>query len=184
MPVAEFAYNNSYHAYIDMAPYEALYSKRCQSPLWWHKPGKASLLGADLVRQTTEQVKKIRNKILATQNRKKSYADNKRKPLEFQKWDHISLRFTPTTGIGKATKIKKLGPRFIGPFEILKRIGPVTYQIGWPPNLPNFHDVFHVSQLWKYILDPSNLLTPKSAQLKEDLTFHILPIRIVDRSAK
>ena len=77
-------------------------------------------MGPDLVRQTTEQVKKIKSKILTAQNRQKSYADKRRKPLEFQEGEHIFLKVTPTIGIGRAIRVKKLTPLFIGPYQILK----------------------------------------------------------------
>jgi len=167
-----------------MAPYEALYGRKCQSPLCWFKTGEQSLLGPDLVRQTTEQIKKIKERILTSQSRQKSYADRRRKPLEFCEGEHVFLRISPTTGIGRTIKVKKLSPRFIGPFEILKRVGPVAYQVALPPNLANLHDVFHVSQLRKYNPDPSHILEPESIQLKEDLTMSLTPIKILDRAEK
>ena len=145
MPLAEFTYNNSYHASIGMAPYEALYGRKCQSPLCWYESGEQSLLGLELVRQTTEQIKKIRNKILTAQNRQKNYADVRRKPLEFQEGDHVFLKITPTTRVSRVIKVKKLSPRVIGPFQILKRVGLVVYRVALPPHLSNLHDVFHVS---------------------------------------
>ena len=179
LPLIEFAYNNSHHASISMAPYEALYGRKCQSPLCWFEPGEQSLLGPDLVRQTTEQIRRIRDKILTAQSRQKSYADKRRKPLEFQEGEHVFLKITPTTGIGRAMKVRKLSPRFLGPFQILKRVGSVAYQMALPPNLSNLHDVFHVSQLRKYHSDPSHLLEPESVQLREDLTFNLPLSRIV-----
>ena len=150
LPLIEFSYNNSFHASISMALYDALYGRKWQSPLCWYELGEASLLGPDLVRQTTEQVKKIRNKILTAQSQQKSYADKRRKPLEFQEGDHVFLKVTPTMGIGRALKVRKLSPQFKGPFQILKWIGLVVYQIALPPNLSNFHNVFYVSQLRQY----------------------------------
>ena len=184
LPLIEFAYNNSFHASIGMAPYEALYGRKCQSPLCWYEPGEQSLLGPDLVRQTTEQIKGIRERILTAQSRQKSYADKRRKPIEFQEGEHVFLKITPTTGIGRAIRVKKLSPRFLGPFQILRRIGTVAYQIALPPQLSNLHNVFHVSQLRKYNSDPSHLLEPENVQLREDLTFDLPPMRIIDRKVK
>ena len=104
--------------------------------------------------------------------------------LEFQERGNVFLKITPTTGVGRAIKVKKLSPRFIGPFQILKRVGPVAYRVALPPHLSNLHHVFHVSQLKKYQLDPTHFLEPESIQLKDDLTFHVPPARIVDRSTK
>ena len=168
LPLAEFTYNNSYHASIGMAPYKVLYGRKCQSPLCWYELGELNLLGPDLVRQITEQIKKIQSKMLTAQSRQKSYADTKRKPLEFQEGD-MFLKITPTTGIGRAIKVKKLSPRFIGPFQILKRIGSVAYRIALPSHQSNLHNIFHVSQLRKYQPDPTHLLEPQSIQLKDNL---------------
>ncbi|XP_072081170.1 uncharacterized protein [Arachis hypogaea] len=184
MPLVEFAYNNSFHASIGMAPYEALYGQKCQSPLCWYEFGEVSVLGPDLIAETTENIKKIRARILTGQSRQKSYADQRRKPLEFEVGEHIFLRVTPTTGIGRAIKTKKLNPRYIGPFEVLKRFGPVAYQVALPPHLSNLHDVFHVSQLRKYTSNAAHVLEPKSVKLKENLTLQVTPVRIDDTSVK
>ncbi|XP_072071794.1 uncharacterized protein [Arachis hypogaea] len=114
----------------------------------------------------------------------KSYADQRRKPLEFEVGEHVFLRVTPATGIGRAIKTKKLNPRYIGPFEVLKRFRPVAYQVALPPHLSNLHDVFHVSQLRKYTSDLGHVLEPKSVELKEILTFQVTPVRIDDTSVK
>ena len=98
---------------------------------------------------------------MTAQSRQKSYADQRRKPLEFEVGEHVFLRVTPTTGIGRAIKTKKLNPRYIGPFEVLKRFGPVAYQVALPPHLSNLHDVFHVSQLRKYTSDAAHVLEPE-----------------------
>ena len=105
-----------------------LYGKKCQFPLCCAQ----SLLGPDLVRQTTEQVKRIKERILTAQSRQKSYADKRRKVLEFQEREHIFLKITPTTGIVRAMRVKKLSPYFLGPFQILKRIGSGAYRMALP----------------------------------------------------
>ncbi|XP_025664721.1 uncharacterized protein [Arachis hypogaea] len=167
-----------------MAPYKALYGWKCQSPLCWYEADEASVLGPDLVAETTEKIKKIRARILTTQSRQKSYADQRRKSLEFEVGEHVFLRVTPTTGIGRAIKIKKLNPRYIGPFEILRRFGPVAYQVALPPHLSNLHDVFHVLQLCKYTSDAAHVLEPETVELRENLTFQVTPVRIDDTSVK
>ncbi|XP_015947209.1 uncharacterized protein LOC107472171 [Arachis duranensis] len=103
MPLVEFAYNSSYHASIRMAPYEALYGKKCQPPLCWYETGEKSLLGPEMMAETTEQVKKIRDRMLTAQSCQKSYADQKRKPLKFEEEDHVLLKATPTTGLRRYT---------------------------------------------------------------------------------
>ncbi|XP_016173011.1 uncharacterized protein LOC107615466 [Arachis ipaensis] len=182
MPLVEFVYNNSFRASIGMAPYE--YGRKCQSPLFWYESGEASALGPDLVAETMEKIKKIRARILTALSRQKSYADQRRKPLEFEVGEHVFLRVTLTTGIGRAIKTKKMNPRFIGPFEIQRPFGPVVYQVAFPPHLSNLHDVFHVSQLCKYTPDAAHVLEPKSIELRENLTFRVTPMRIDDTSVK
>ncbi|XP_072064369.1 uncharacterized protein [Arachis hypogaea] len=117
-------------------------------------------------------------------SRQKRYADQSRKPLEFEEGEHVFLRVTPTTGVGRAIKTKKLSPCYIGPFEILKKIRPVAYRIALSLHLSNLHDVFHVSQLRKYTPDASHVLEPESIQVREDLTLPITPVRIDDTSIK
>ena len=184
LPLAEFAYNNSYHASIQMAPYEALYGRKCQSPLCWTELSEKKLYGPDLVEQTTEQIKLIRKRLLAAQSRQKSYADKRRRPLEFEVGDHVFLKVSPVTGIGRAIKRRKLSPRYIGPFEILTKRGPVAYQLALPPNLSRLHDVFHVSQLKKYQPDPEHVIEYEDIDVQDDHTYVVEPERIIDRQEK
>jgi hypothetical protein len=184
LPLVEFAYNNSYHSSIGMAPYEALYGRKCRSPLCWCEVGEKSLVGPDLVQETTDKIKTIRERMRTAQSRQKSYADKRRKPLEFQEGEHVFLRITPKTGVGRAIKVKKLNPRFMGPFQILKRVGSVAYQLALPPPLSNLHNVFHVSQLRSYVSDKSHVITPESVQLKDNLIFKPKPTQIIDKSIK
>ncbi|XP_028758654.1 uncharacterized protein LOC114717611 [Neltuma alba] len=95
----------------------------------------------------------------------KSYANHQRRSLEFEVDDHVFLKVSPVTGVGRSIKAKKLTPRFMGPYEILERIGPVTYQIALQPHLSYLHDVFHVSQLKKYHPDPSHVIEPEEVEL-------------------
>ncbi|XP_025647225.1 uncharacterized protein [Arachis hypogaea] len=122
--------------------------------------------------------------MLIAQSRQKSYDDQIRKPLEFEEGEHIFLKVTPTTGVGRAIKTKKLNPRYIGLFEILKRIRPVAYRIALPLHLSNLHDMFYVSQLRKYSPDATHVLEPESIEVREDLTLPVTPVRIDDTSIK
>lgn len=173
LPLIEFTYNNSYHASIGMAPYEALYGRKCQTPLCWYKDGENILVDPELVQQTTEKVGLIQERIKTSQSRHKIYVYQRRRPLEFHEGDHVFLRVTPTTGVGRALESKKLSPKFIGPFQILKRVGVVAYEIALPPNLANLHSVLHVSQLRNYMADSSHVITPDDIQLKDNLSFEV-----------
>ncbi|XP_027933068.1 uncharacterized protein LOC114188674 [Vigna unguiculata] len=158
LPLVEFTYNNSFHTSIGMAPYEALYGRRCRTPLCWYQDGESVMVGPELLRQTTKKVKLIQERMKASQSRQKSYADQRRRPLEFAVGDHIFLRITPTTGVGRAIRSRKLSPKFIGSYQILRRIRPVAYEIALPPQLSNLHPIFLVSQLRRYVADPSHVL--------------------------
>nr|KYP44773.1 Retrotransposable element Tf2 [Cajanus cajan] len=184
LPLIEFTYNNSFHSSIGMTPYETLYGRRCRTPLCWFETGENLILGPELVQQTMKKIKMIQEKLRMTQSRQKSYADRRKRPLEFHEGDHVFLKVTPTTRIGRVMKSKKLTPRFIGPYQILKKIGPVAYQISLPPFLSNLHNVFHVSQLRKYISDLSHVIIPDTVQLKDNLTYETMPVQITDRRIK
>ena len=111
-----------------MAPYEALYGRPCRSPLCWTGVGESSIIGPDLIRDTSEKVILIRQRLLTAQSRQKSYVDVRRKPLEFEVGDHVFLKVMPKRGVVRFGKRGKLSPRFIGPFEILERVGIVAYR--------------------------------------------------------
>ena len=116
-----------------MAPYETLYGRSCRSPLCWTKVGESSITGPDLIKDTSEKVSLIRQRLFTAQSRQKSYADVPRRPLEFEVGDHVFLKVVPKRGVVKFGKCGKLSPRFIGPFEILERIGTVAYRLVLPP---------------------------------------------------
>ena len=128
-----------------MAPYEALYGRPYRSPLCWIEVGESSITGPDLIRDTSEKVSLIR-RLLMAQSRHKSYTDVRRRPLEFEVGDHVFLKVMPKRGVVRFDKCGKL-PRFIGPFEILERIGTVAYRLALPPSMSGVHEVFHVSML-------------------------------------
>ncbi|XP_057459254.1 uncharacterized protein LOC130749915 [Actinidia eriantha] len=158
LPLVEFAYNNSYQASIQMAPFEALYGRPCRSPLCWTEVGEASIFGPDLVQETTEKIKVIRKRLVTAQSRQKCYADRHRRPLSFSVGDHVFLKISPRRGLMRFGKSGKLSPRFIGPFQILDKAGEVAYRLALPPQLSGVHPVFHVSMLRKYNRDPSHVL--------------------------
>ncbi|GLT29333.1 hypothetical protein SLA2020_042070 [Shorea laevis] len=180
LSMAEFAYNNSYQSSIRMAPFEALYGRRCRSPVCWTEVGERSILGPELVQQSSEIVQLIKERLRAAQSRQKSYADRRRRDLEFEVGDQVFLKVSPTRGVLRFGIRGKLSPRYIGPYPILERIGGVAYRLELPGNLAGVHDVFHVSLLRKYVPDPSHIIDPEPIQLREDLTYDEHPIRILD----
>ena len=150
LPLIEFSYNNSFHASIGMPPFEALYGRKCRSPLYWDEVGERKILGPELVQQTKEKIELIRQRLVAAQNRQSKYANQHRKDIEFETGDLVLLKVSPWKGVLRFGKKGKLSPRFIGPFEILKRVGKVAYELALPPNLQHIHNVFHVSMLRRY----------------------------------
>ncbi|KAL5575189.1 hypothetical protein UlMin_016888 [Ulmus minor] len=184
LPLVEFSYNNSYQATIGMAPYEALYGRKCRSPIHWDEVGERKLLGPEIVQKTVDIVEKIRQQMKTAQSRQKSYADRRRKPLEFAIGDKVFLKVAPMKGVMRFGKRGKLSPRFVGPFEILERIGDLAYRVALPPAMSGIHNVFHVSMLRKYTPDPSRVLSYDTLDLRQDLTFEELPVKILDREEK
>ncbi|GKE40033.1 putative reverse transcriptase domain-containing protein, partial [Tanacetum coccineum] len=135
LPLAEFSYSNSYHSSIRCAPFEALYGRKCRKPVLWAEIGEGSLIGPELVQETTDKVVLIKEKLKAARDRQKSYADNRRKPLEFEVGDKVLLKVSPWKGVMRFGKKGKLAPRYVGPFEILERICPVAYRLRLPNEL-------------------------------------------------
>ncbi|GJV41048.1 putative reverse transcriptase domain-containing protein [Tanacetum coccineum] len=98
-PLVEFSYNNSYHASIKAAPFEALYGRKCRSPVCWTEVGEAQILGPELIQETTEKIVQIKQRMQAARDRQKSYADLKRKPMDFQVGDNVMLKVLPWKGV-------------------------------------------------------------------------------------
>ena len=120
--------------------------------------GESSITGPDLIRDTLKKVGLIRRRLLTTQSRQKSYTDKRRRPLEFKVGDHVFLKVIPKRGVVKFDKRGKLSQRFIGPFEILERVGIIAYRLALPPSMSGIHEVFHVSMLRKYTLDLTHVV--------------------------
>ncbi|GKB69117.1 putative reverse transcriptase domain-containing protein [Tanacetum coccineum] len=120
-PSVEFSYNNSYHASIKAAPFEALYGRKCHSPICWSEVGEVQLTGPEIVQETTEKIIQIKQRIQAARDRQKSYADLKRKPMEFQVGDKVMLKVSPWKGVVRFGKRGKLNPRYVGPFQSVRK---------------------------------------------------------------
>ena len=158
MPLVEFAYNNSYQASIRMVQYETLYGRPYRSPIGWTEVEENSITGPDLIRDTLEKVSFIRQRLLTARSLQKSYVDVRRRPLEFEVGDHVFLKVMPKRGVVRFSRCGKLSPRFIGPFEILERIGTVVYWLALPPSMIGVHEVFHISMLRKYTPDTAHVV--------------------------
>jgi hypothetical protein len=147
LPYAEFSYNNGYQASLGMSPFEALYGRKCRTPLMWSEVGERALVGPALIKEAEERVADIREKLKAAQSRQKSYADKKRREASFNPGDFAYLKVSPIRGTRRFQVHGKLSPRYIGPYKVLKRVGVVAYQLELPEEMSDIHPVFHVSQL-------------------------------------
>jgi len=158
LSLAEFAYNNSYQKSIRMAPFEALYGRRCRTPMNWSEAGERSFFGPDMVSEAEDQVRLIQANLKTAQSRQKSYADKRCRPLIFEVGDHVYLRVSPMKGVQRFGMKGKLAPRYVGPFPIIERCGPVAYRVELPPHLTVVHNIFHVSQLKKCLRVPNEVV--------------------------
>ena len=145
LPYAEFSYNNSYQASLKMAPFEALYGRRCRPPLMWDEVGDRQLFGPDLIKESEEKVKLICYRLKVAQSRQKSYADTKRKEVVYEIGNRAYLRVSPLRALKRLGVKGKLAPRFVGPYRVLEHMGEVAYKLELPEGLSRVHDVFHVS---------------------------------------
>ena len=163
--LVEFAYNNNYQASIQMTPYGSLFERPCRSSLCWTKVGESSITGPDLIRDTSEKVELIQKRLLTTQGRQKNYVGRRRRTLVFEVGGHVFLN------VVRFGKRGKLAPRYIEPFEILERVGAVTYRLTLPLSMAGVHEVFHVFMLQKYTPDSAHVVDWGEVVVNTDGTF-------------
>ena len=136
------------------------------------------------MRQTEEKVKIIKDRLKAAADRQKSYADLKRKDIEYNVGDKVFLKVSPWKKVLRFGKKGKLSPRFIGPYEILDRVGPIAYRLALPPKLAKIHNVFHVSMLRRYRSDPTHIIKAETIEIQPDLTYKEEPVAILASEVK
>ncbi|GKD13567.1 putative reverse transcriptase domain-containing protein, partial [Tanacetum coccineum] len=159
----EFSYNNSFHTSIKAAPFEALYGRKCRSPIYWAEIGDSQLTGPEIIHDTTEKIIQIKSRIQASCDHQKSYADKR------------VIRFG---------KRGKLNPRYIGPFKIITKVGTVTYRLKLPEQLSRVHSTFYVSNLKKCLADETLAIPLDEIQIDKKLHFIEEPIQVMDREIK
>ncbi|KAL2237891.1 UNVERIFIED_CONTAM: Transposon Tf2-11 polyprotein [Sesamum indicum] len=184
LPLMEFAYNNSFHSSIGMAPYEALYGRRCRSPICWDIEGLRQLEGPELVQETVKKVQVVKKCLKAEQDRQKSYVDQHRREMEYEVGDKVFLKISPWRGILRFGKHGKLSPRYIGPYEIIERIRQLAYRLALPTELSQIHDVFHLLMLRRYRSDPNHIIREPEIEISEELTYVEEPAEILDRNVR
>nr|GEX11792.1 putative reverse transcriptase domain-containing protein [Tanacetum cinerariifolium] len=169
---------------VRCASFEALYGRKCRSPIMWTEVGEGQLIGPELVHETTEKILQIKDRFKATRDRQKSYADKRRKPLEFSVGDYIFLKVSPWKGVVRFGKKGKLAPRFVGPFEIIKKVGPVAYRLDLHEELNGVHDTFHLSNLKKCLADPTLQVPLDEIRIYAKLNFVEELVDILEREFK
>nr|GEU48667.1 putative reverse transcriptase domain-containing protein [Tanacetum cinerariifolium] len=162
----------------------ALYGKKCHSPIMWAEVGECQLIGPELVQKTTEKISQIKDRLKAERDRQKSYADKRRKPLEFSVGDYVLLKVLPWKGVVRFGKKGRLAPRFVRPFEIIEKVGHVAYQLDFPKELNGGHDTFYVSNLKKCLADPTLQVRLDEIRVDAKLNFVEEPVEILDREFK
>ncbi|GJR27921.1 putative reverse transcriptase domain-containing protein [Tanacetum coccineum] len=163
LPLVEFSYNNSYHSSVRCALFEALYGRKCRSPIMWAE---------------------IKDRLKTARDRQKSYADKRRKPLEFSVGDYVLLKVSPWKGVVRFGKKGKLAPRFFRPFEIIEKVGPVAYRLDLPEELNGVHDTLHVSNLKKCLANPTLQVPLDEIRVDAKLNFVEEPVEILKREFK
>ncbi|GJZ00358.1 putative reverse transcriptase domain-containing protein [Tanacetum coccineum] len=156
LPLVEFSYNNSYHTSIKCSPFEALYGQKCRSPMIWTEVGESQLIGPEIVQGTTEKIIQIKERLKMARSHQKSYADKRRKPLEFKVGDRVLLKMSPWKGVVRFGKKEKLAPRCI-------------------------YDTFHVSNIKKCLVESDVQVPLEEIEIDENLRFVEEPIEIVER---
>ncbi|GKB47011.1 putative reverse transcriptase domain-containing protein [Tanacetum coccineum] len=184
LPLVEFSYNNSYHASIKAAPFEALYGRKCRSPVCWTEVGEAQNTLVQTDSRVAEKIIKYRIWMQAARDRQKSYVDLKRKPMEFQVEDNVMLKVSPWKGVVRFGKRGKLNPRYVGPFKVLEKVGEVAYKLELPEELSRVHNTFHVSNLKKCHADEPLAVPLDGLHLDDKLHFVEEPLEIVGREVK
>ncbi|GJR69766.1 putative reverse transcriptase domain-containing protein [Tanacetum coccineum] len=184
LPLVEFSYNNSYHTSIKAAPFKALYGRKCRSPICWAEVGDAQFTGPEIVHETTEKIIQIKKRIQAAHDRQRSYADRRRKPLEFEIGDKVMLKVSSWKGVIRFGKRGKLNALYIRHFKILAKVGTVAYRLELPEQLSRVHSTFHVSNLKKCFVDEPLAVSLYEIQIYDKLNFIEEPIEIMDREVK
>nr|GEY60881.1 putative reverse transcriptase domain-containing protein [Tanacetum cinerariifolium] len=177
--LVEFSYNNSYHSSVSCASFEALYGRKYRLQIMWAEVREGQLIGHELVQETTEKISPIKDRLKAARDRQKSYADKRRKPLEFSVGDYVLLKVSPWKGVVRFGKKDNLAPKFVGPFEIIKKVGHMAYRSDLLEELNDVHDTFHMSNLKKCLADPTLLVPLDEIRVDAKLNFVEKPVEIL-----
>jgi hypothetical protein len=164
-----------------MTPFEVLYGRRCHTPLNWIELGEKVVFGPDLVEEAEATIHRIQDNLKAAKSRQETYANKRRRPLEFEVRDLVYLRVSPMKGVKRFGVEGKLAPRYIRLFPILEKCGSTAYKLDLPPSLAGVHNIFHVSQLKKCLKAPVDVVLPKVTPLEADLSYPEHLINVLDQ---
>jgi hypothetical protein len=164
-----------------MAPFEVPYGRQCRTPVNWIEPGEKVIFGTNIIDETEVTVHHIQDNLKDAKSCQESYANRRCQPLEFEVGNHMYLRVSPMKGVKRLGVKGKLAPRYIGPFPILKKCGPVAYKLELPLSLVGVHDIFHVLQLKKCLKVPVDVILPEVTPLEKNLTYPGHPIKVLDQ---
>ncbi|XP_021979752.1 uncharacterized protein LOC110875865 [Helianthus annuus] len=167
-----------------MAPYEMLYGRKCRTPVCWDEVGPRELAHKDVVRITNKKIVLVRAHLKAAHDRQKSYADKRRRQIEFQVGDKVMLKVSPWKGVIRFRKRGKLNSRLIGPFRIIERVGKVAYRLELPEELSGIHSTFHVSHLRKCLADETAYIPQDDIEVDNSLNYVVKPVSILDRKVR
>jgi hypothetical protein len=181
--LVEFAYNNGYQESLKMSPFEALYGRKCNTPVSWDNPTDKEVVGPEFLKEMEEQMLKIKKNLKASQDMQKSYADKNRTHREFIVADHVFLKVKANRSSLKLGNCAKLVAIFSKPFEILERIGPVAYMLALPASM-TVHNVFRVSLHKKYILDANHVIDWNVIQVEQEGVLQVNHVHILEWKRK
>ena len=150
----------------------------------WTELSERKVIGLDLIQETEEKVNMIRERLKVATDRQRSYADMKRKDIRYEVGEKVFLKVSPRKKVMRFGKKGKLSPRFIGPYEVIEKVGPVAYRLALPLDLEKIHNVFHVSMLRRYRSDSSHVVSVETIELRPDLTYEEEPVEILAREVK
>src|SRR6185369_14813381 len=166
---------------LGMSPFEALYGRKCRTPLMWSEVGEHSLVGPSLIKEAEERVAEIREKLKAAQSRQKGYADTKRREISFNPGDFVYLKVSPIRGTRRFQVHGKLVPQYIGPYQVLKKVGKVAYRLQLPEGMSDIHPVLHVSQLRRCLrVHETEHVLVEAIDLQPDRRYQEVPVKILD----
>jgi hypothetical protein len=164
-----------------MSPFEALYGRPCRMPLSWSESGERVIFGLDIMKEVEEKVRQIRTNILTIQSRQKRYTDKRQHPLGFEVENHVYLRVSPMKGVHRFSIKGKLALRYIGPYPIIDKYGPMSYQVELPSKLSGVHNLFHISQLKGCLKPLTDVVVKDTIPLEPDLTYKTHSIKVLDQ---